>query len=110
MYEDEYDETYDEMIKFNDQDTIIMNKPNPEVDADRNVSNRMQSQFGSYADWDNNEAPEVKEPVKIPVEDELYEDYDEDYDPIVRTTASTQDDIAEARNHYEAMVRSTTVS
>ena len=31
-------------------------------------------------------------------------------DPIVRMTASTQDDIAEARNHYEAMVRSTTVS
>ena len=31
-------------------------------------------------------------------------------DPIVRMAAPTQDDIAEARNHYEAMVRSTTIS
>ena len=94
-YDEEYDEKYDEMINFNDPDTSVMNGTNPEV----------------YDD----EAPE------IPVKDELYEDYEDNKDyssiisydrenPIVRMTASTQDDIAEARNHYETMVRSTTVS
>ena len=95
-YDEEYDEGYDEMINFNDPDTIIMNGTYPEV-------------------YDDDEAPE------IPVEDGLYEDYEDNKeyssiiqydreDPIVMMIASTQDDIVEARNHYEAMVRSTTVS
>ena len=53
--------------------------------------------------------------------DQLYKDNEDNKDyssiipydrenPIVMMTASTQNDIAEARNHYEVMVRSKTVS
>ena len=69
-----YEDEYDEMINFNNSDTIIMNDTNPEVYAYPNV------------DSDNNEAPE------IPFEDELplvYEDNE-----------LSQDEFAEARNPY----------
>ena len=77
MYDDEYGEKYDEMINFNDTDTIITNRTNPEVYAYSNVANRYNSPtFG----------------------DQLYEDNEDnkDYSSII----PSQDDVAEARNHY----------
>ena len=99
-YEDEYESYYDDDEYFSedyewgadeedDNDYSIDNLGQPSIDdqgsQDDIAKDFMASDYSSVIPYDRE-------------------------DQIVRMAAPTQDDIAEARNHYEAMVRSTTIS
>ena len=75
------------MINFNDQDTIKIKKPDPEVP---------EISVGDELDEDNKDYSSI-----IP--------YDRG-NSITRTTTWSQEDTGEARNHNKVMVRSTIVS
>ena len=99
-YEDEYESYYDDDEYFgedyewgadeeDDNDYSIDNLVQPSIDdqesQDDFAKDFMASDYSSVIPYDRK-------------------------DPIVTMAAPTRDDIAEARNHYEAMVRSTTIS
>ena len=89
-YDDEYEDEEDEWgaDEENDNDYSIDNLVQPSIEdqgsQDDIAKDFMASDYSSVIPYDRK-------------------------DPIVTMAAPTRDDIAEARNHYEAMVRSTTV-
>ena len=98
-YEDEYDEEYDNEY-YNEEDEWGADEEHDNDYSKDNLGQPSTDDQGSQDDIAKDFMASDYSSV-IP--------YDRE-DPIVRMTASTQDDIAEARNHYEAMVRSRTVS
>ena len=90
-YDDEYEDEEDEWgaDEEDDNDYSIDNLVQPSIDdqesQDDFAKDFMASDYSSVIPYDRK-------------------------DPIVTMAAPTRDDIAEARNHYEAMVRSTTIS
>ena len=98
-YEDEYDEEYDNEY-YNEEDEWGADEEDDNNYSTDNLGQPSIDVQGSQDDIANDFMASDYSSV-IP--------YDQE-DPIVRMAVSTQDDIAEARNHYEAMVRSRTVS
>ena len=98
-YEDEYDEEYDDDY-YNEEDEW---GADDEDNDDYSIDNLREPSIDDQGSQDDIAKDFMASDYSSVIP------YDRE-DPIVRMTASSQDDIAEARNHYEAMVRSRTVS